>query len=235
MIRVAICDDELIQREALSEKLRQCAKLLGLQLHVKQFLDGKSLLSEQKFFSIVFMDIELGDENGFDITLEYKKKYPNSIIIILTSHSENIEFGYRVTAFRYLIKPVKKDLLMEALSSALNKIGDDIVISIHDDGIRRMIHIKNIVYVEAGPRSVIIRTLQHTYHDTQQISDYEKILNMGQFYRVHKSYIVNMSYIANIDHLLITTRNKEKIKISCKKEKDFRKVFDEFQWLRGNQ
>lgn len=235
MMRIAICDDELAFRKELAERMIQCAKLLGAEIYIKQYLDGTGLLAEPNFFHIVFMDIELGGENGFDITREYKKKYPHSIVIILTSHAETLEYGYHVSAFRYLVKPVKKETLIEALNSAFKKIGDDLILTINDDGIRRFIHMRNIVYVEAGARSVVIRTLQHTRRDTRQIGDYEKILCNGQFYRVHKSYLVNMNYILNIDHLIITTVNKERIKISCKKAKEFRDVFEEFQWARGNE
>lgn len=235
MVKIAICDDELALRKELAEQMIQCAKLLGAQVYIKQYLDGKSLLAEQSFFHIVFMDIELGSENGFAVTEQYKKKYPHSIVIILTSHGEAMSYGYHVAAFRYLIKPISKEALSEALNSAFKKIGDDMALTIHDDGTQRFIHMRNIVYVEAGARSVVIRTLSHTYRDTRPIGDYEKILCSGQFYRVHKSYIVNMNYILTINQLVITTVNKEKIKISCKKQKEFRDVFEEFQWARGNE
>lgn len=234
-MRIAICDDELALRKELESQVIQCARLLGTEVYIKQYLDGKGLLADQSFFHIVFMDIELENESGFDVTEQYKKKYPHSIVIILTSHAENIEYGYHVSAFRYLIKPIKKETLSEALNSAFKKIGDDITLFISDDGVRRILHVRNIVYVEAGSRSVVIRTLRHTYRDTKQIGDYEKTLCNGQFYRVHKSYIVNMNYILTIDHLTISTINKEIIKISCKKAKAFRDVFEEFQWTRGNE
>lgn len=54
---------------------------------------------------IVFMDIELQNENGLEVIDKYRQKY-DSLNIMVTSHPEYVTDGYKIKAFRYLCKPV---------------------------------------------------------------------------------------------------------------------------------
>ncbi|MCI8580446.1 MAG: LytTR family transcriptional regulator [Dorea sp.] len=91
-----------------------------------------------------------------------------------------------------------------------------------------MIHEEEIIYVEAGDKYSGIRTSEGFYRVKYTITEMKQQLDPLDFYMPHRSYIVNMNYIDKIEEEKIYLINREKIKISRLKRKDFRTKFFDF-------
>ena len=57
---------------------------------------------------------------------------------------------------------------------------------------------------EAQGRRVVIHTLDGSYKSTQGMRHWESLLDIGSFYRPHRSYIINMKYVRSFSSTLIT-------------------------------
>ena len=119
------------------------------------------------------------------------------IIIFVTGYRAFWQEGYKVRAFRYLLKPLKETDFMIAL-------GDTIVLYKNSKmvWVRTVIFLysfKDILYIECRNRSTLVRTKTNCFESVMTMTEWEKLLDNGDFYRVHKSYIVNMYYIDKID------------------------------------
>ncbi len=77
-------------------------------ISVKQANDGREALIELARHrpDLIFMDIELAEENGLVLTKELKKIYPDAVIIVLTHHDlpEYREAAYQNGAQYFLSK-----------------------------------------------------------------------------------------------------------------------------------
>ncbi len=226
-MNIAICDDEKIHCEITHKHIQNYMQTRYLTFNITYFMSAKSLLSSNKKFDILFMDIELGTENGLEATLEYQKQN-KCLIILLTSHIEEMPNGYKVKAFRFLVKPIDQILLSEALDSALIEINNRKVLQIYDNEETKIISITDIIYIEAGDKASGIRTSDGFYKCKNIISELEKTLNPLDFYSPHRSYIVNMSYIKEYTKKEIVLLNKERIKISRLKYSNFKLAFQNF-------
>lgn len=225
MFQIAICEDEKIY----SDKIKLFINEFDSMFDIDVFSTGKSLLDSNKNYDIIFMDVELPDANG--ITL-LKSNPLNSIIIILTSHTEEAIRGYHVNAFRFLTKPIDHVLFHEAILSAINILKKDIHIKVLDNKSNlKKISVKNIVYAEAGDRKTGIRTINDFFYVKKPIGQIEAILS-SNFYFVHRSYIVNMNYIERLDlkNRNIIMQEESVIPVSRLKWHDFKCSF--FQYLR---
>ena len=111
-MRIAVIDDEEIWRNKVAGYLQK-NRIKEYDLYA----DGKTLLAGQKQYDVLFMDIELEEENGFVVANEYRKIYPKTLVIILTTHTELSRLGYRINAFRYIDKLFLYEI-EEALESA---------------------------------------------------------------------------------------------------------------------
>jgi two-component system response regulator YesN len=104
MFRILIVEDSFLFRKLLKETLQSRFPAM----EVIEATDGKEAL--QKIDSsnpnLVFMDIELREQNGFELTKRIKAEYPKTIIIILTSHDllEYREAAYQNSADYFLSK-----------------------------------------------------------------------------------------------------------------------------------
>ena len=67
---------------------------------------------------LLFLDMEINEENGIDIGLELQELKHDCRIIITTSYSKYAIDGYKIHADRYFIKPINQlefNLEMEAI------------------------------------------------------------------------------------------------------------------------
>jgi len=102
--KILIVEDSTIFRTLLQETLH--ARFPSLE--ILESADGQDAM--QKVAShkpdVIFMDIKLPGESGLDLTARIKAKYPNVIVIILTSYDtpEYREAAGKVKANYFLAK-----------------------------------------------------------------------------------------------------------------------------------
>jgi two-component system response regulator YesN len=84
MFRILIVEDSFLFRKLLKETLQSQFPAM----EIIEATDGKEALEKIDFSNphLIFMDIELRGQNGFELTKRIKTQYPQTIIIILTSH-----------------------------------------------------------------------------------------------------------------------------------------------------
>jgi DNA-binding LytR/AlgR family response regulator len=226
MYEIGICDDQLPICQDIKQRVTTLLLKRDIDIRTHIYSTGKELLEEGIAFDILFMDIELKDEDGFDIVREYPHK-ENARVIFLTSHVEEMCNGYKVRAYRFLTKPINEEHFTEAVNSAIDEVLQEKRLIVSKDGEQRSIRASEIIYAEAGHRGALARTQTGDYDTGMKIEDLVKFLNLPQFYRTHRTYIVNMAYIDHVNNQEIIMSIGEKITVSRLKCKDFNtKYFD---------
>lgn len=98
-MKVAICDDEKYICLMTEKLLMKYVKNTSREMSCHIYLSGKALLSAEESYDIVLLDIELKNENGLEIAALLRKR-SRAKIIFITSHIEEMPYGYKVKAFR---------------------------------------------------------------------------------------------------------------------------------------
>lgn len=76
-LRIGICDDAPDWREKTRETVKHCTDQMANSVEIYSFQNGNELLSEEHPpMHILFMDIEMSDENGIDLAMEVNRKWP---------------------------------------------------------------------------------------------------------------------------------------------------------------
>ena len=233
MYEIGICDDQICTCDMIKQKVSEFLLKRDVDSRIHIYTTGEALLNEAIVFDVLFLDIELVNENGLELAMKYPYK-KETRIIILTSHIEEVQNGYKVRAFRFLIKPLNQSYFEEAIQSALTDIERDKRFMVMDENGERVVRASEILYVEAQPRGCAIRTMD-TY--AKSLISFNKMieeLSMFQFYNPHKSYIVNMDYICKFDKKEVIMKNDEKVKISRLKKNHFKDSFYDYIRSRAN-
>ena len=233
MYEIGICDDQICTCDMIKQKVSEFLLKRDVDSRIHIYTTGEALLKEAIVFDVLFLDIELVNENGLELAMKYPYK-KETRIIILTSHVEEVENGYKVRAFRFLTKPLNQSHFEEAIQSALTDIERDKRFMVMDENGERIVRASEILYVEAQPRGCAIRTMD-TY--AKSLISFNKMieeLSMFQFYNPHKSYIVNMDYICKFDKKEVIMKNDEKVKISRLKKNHFKDSFYDYIRSRAN-
>lgn len=117
MIDVLLIDDQSIIREGLKMilSLDDDINVVGEGSNGKEAIDLTQLLNPD----IILMDIRMPILNGVDATLEIKKFFPNSKILILTTFNDNdyIFDSLKNGASGYLLKDATPDEIITAVKT----------------------------------------------------------------------------------------------------------------------
>lgn len=104
MHRVLIVEDSIIFRTLLKEALQSRFP----SMEILEAADGEKAIKEITAHppDLIFMDIKLPGENGLDLTAKIKAKYPEVIVIVLTSYDtpEYREAAVKAKANHFLAK-----------------------------------------------------------------------------------------------------------------------------------
>lgn len=120
-MHIAICDDEEFFRKSLIEQLNKYSIEKGLDFLYYEYKDGVDLLASKIDFDIIFMDFQMKDKNGIDTVSALRQRNNNTHVIFASSYKDVVFDSLKVKTFRFLIKPIEKEKLYEALNSLIRE------------------------------------------------------------------------------------------------------------------
>jgi DNA-binding LytR/AlgR family response regulator len=230
-MRVALCDDTNSDLENLKKLLQAYSKLNNIPLDIDVYNNSRVLINNVSYFrekeySIYFLDIIM-DKNGIDVAKELREVTPDVPIIFTTSSKEFAINAFKVQAFDYILKPVKK----EELFSCLDKLITSMQVAIKASFNIKLnnlsivtININEITYIEQKDRRLMFHMIDGSSHLTTSIRGkfLEEIpfnIEDYNFINCHTSFVINMNQIKSItDHSFIM-KNGDNIPIAKRIEK----------------
>jgi diguanylate cyclase (GGDEF)-like protein len=120
--RILVVDDEESLRSMLSEVLTDDGYEVTSAENGEQALE----IFRKSPFPVVITDILMPGVNGIDLLQEIKKSFPDTQVIIMTSHAslETAINALRSGAYDYLVKPFEDlELISAVVNRAVEKIG----------------------------------------------------------------------------------------------------------------
>lgn len=233
MIHIGICDDEAREREQIVFMVFQFSEEEDINCRVSQYSCGEDLLDSIKHgsvYDILILDIYMGISDGIAIAREIRTFDSDCPIIFATNSRERAIEGYGVHALQYLLKPIEKGKLTQALTQAINfmKSKQKKYICLSNKQGSYRICITDIIYIESKARVATIHTLKGIdYSFYLRLSDILGDLDYPCFIWCHKSYIVNMDYIRYISGNDIVLENGIEIPVS-KKISEVKDIFTKY-------
>jgi two-component system LytT family response regulator len=242
MQRAIIVDDELKSCESLKVILNEfCSNVRVVQM-VHTVKDALTAIQNCEP-DVVFLDIHLNSETGFDL-LERIDEI-NFDIIFITAFPEHALKAIKYSAIDYLLKPINIDDLKAAIDKLKkaqpeNNIRKKVNLLIQSlnrnkqnrlavpvaDGIT-FLSIDEIIYCE-GSSNYTNFCLQNgkKYLVAKTLKEYEEMLSNHNFLRIHNSYLVNVNEIRKYfkgDGGYVLMSNDDKLDVSKRKKEYFLK------------
>ncbi len=215
-----IVDDEELHSEKLQKLLKENCPQISVYGIVRSTNEASKTLSKINV-DLVFLDIDMPGGSGIDFIEGMHDR--NFMVVFVTGHEEYVLRALHANAVDYVLKPVKKDDLIEAVRRAvekhtimLNTIHDKTIYSeslsrlmhqIHSKETPRFLTIQNgkgfsvieiprIVKLEANQKYTIFYLCDGSQEvASKNIKEYEEIMDSKAFVRLHRSCIINLSYL----------------------------------------
>ncbi len=201
--KTIIVDDERLARKEMRRLLAEFAEIaiVGEAENLSEAID---LIQSEKP-QIVFLDIQLSGENGFDLL---EKTEQNFKLIFVTAFDAYAIRAFEVNALDYLLKPVNPDRLAKAIErlgeennskNELRPLEFDDRIFLEPDGRSLFLKVCDISYITAaGDYSEVFTVEKRKYLIEKSLREWETRLPEKHFLRIHRQTIVNLE---EIEHL----------------------------------
>jgi two-component system LytT family response regulator len=239
MLKSVIIDDELKSREILKKMLlNHCGKITEVSATCQNVDEGLEAIKEHQP-DIVFLDVHMQGETGFDLLERI-----NNIdfeVIFTTAHSEYALKAIKFSAIDYLLKPVDITGLQNAVAKVKNrqdKSGNNkfkqLLHNLKADHFRlalptseglTFIKVDDILYFKASGNYTEIHMAQgEKYLVSRQLKEYDDLLVDSNFFRIHHSFLINLNHIKNYikgDGGYVVMADKISIDVSRRKKEAF--------------
>ena len=149
-VKIVILDDELEFSKILDKKIKEYCARKDLLYDCQIFSSGKTLLEDDlSSIQVAFLDIDMPEFNGLDVAKVLHQRYPEMILIFVTFFIKYAPSGYKVNAFRYLLKTQLDEELSDCLDDLQEKLYDtNRTIQIRQRDRILPLAIKSILYFE---------------------------------------------------------------------------------------
>lgn len=225
-MKIGICDDELIVREILMEKIEACLKILGGEAEIIPFISGAAVLPKSKTLDILFLDIEMPEMDGIKVGKMMHQRNPKCKIIIATSKAERIKEGFYIQAHRFITKPFLEEEIKEAIESCMKASIGKKTIVVYENRIPYEVMQCDIKYVEAYDSYCEFGIGKERMRKETSLQKLEELLEQEIFCRVSRKYIVNLLLIETYMEGVVETGGK-RIEVSRRNRKIFEKRYYE--------
>lgn len=196
---------------------------------------------------IVFLDLDLNDENGF--TVLDKLKNINFEIIVTARNKDAAHKAFEYNATHFLLKPFYPLELRKAVNRAIrnklafekaNKHESEVIKYTPGDNIQYetnntiyKVSTQDIVYIQSNGNQCIIVLKSGQRHISDKIlKKYGNKLIKNNFYRISHSHLINLDYVTRLNEnknlQAIEMVNGDLIRISNGHQQEFKTLMKEF-------
>lgn len=207
--RTIIVDDERLARKEMRRLLAEFDEI-AVAGEAENLSEAVELIEKAKPH-IVFLDIQLSNEIGFDLLEKTDRSFK---LIFVTAFDAYAIRAFEVNALDYLLKPVNPERLAKAIERLAEEKSDE---KSGDKSELRPLEFDDRIFLELGGRSVFLKVCDISHinssgdyseiftHDKRKfllekpLSEWERRLPEKYFLRIHRQTIVNLEEIEEIE------------------------------------
>lgn len=204
-LKAIIVDDERLARRELRSLLTDFPEI-SIVGEAENLTETVNLIQTNNP-DVVFLDIQLSNENGFDLLEKVEKNFK---LIFVTAFDEFAIRAFEINALDYLLKPVNPERLAKTLERLL-EAEEKNEISL------RKLEYEDRLFIEMGERSRFLKISSikcicadgdytQVFTDegkkhlvTKPLKEWEDRLPEKYFVRIHRSTIVNLEFIEKVE------------------------------------
>ena len=230
-MRVAICDDNELERRKLELFLRRLEKDEQVAMEISKFDSGEAILKAHQNgenFDILFLDIYMQGLSGISVAKSLSDAGFAGSVIFCTSSVEHAVESYKLKADGYIVKPFEYKDFVEAIWRCRDRF-DRKCLSFRAERLDYSMPIKDIYYIDTKTRGCGIHTADKEYITYKRISEFEDELTPEDgFMRIGRSFIVNLANVKECDNDMLTMSNGETIPLPIREKVKYRRMINDF-------
>lgn len=200
-LRVLVVDDERPALDELAYLLEQDQRV-GEVLTCDSATEGLVTLQAEDV-DAVFLDIQMPGLSGIELAQVLSRFRSPPAIVFVTAHDEHAVEAFELRAVDYVLKPVRRDRLAEAVrrvgeSGSEPSGGQDLELPVERGGVTRLVRRSDITHVEAQGDYARLHTAEGSHLLRVPLTQLEAEWASAGFVRIHRSLLVALAHVAEL-------------------------------------
>ena len=243
-----IVDDEPKLREVMDIKLKQYCPQINIIGKASNASEAYQLITEKEP-DIVFLDIAMPGESGFDLLERFDEiKFQ---LIFATGFNEYALDALKISAVDYILKPINTEDLINAVEKALNNLNtkqkvdhyevlkhnlknvgkQNTRIALASTDAYDFIKVSEIIRCEGWQKYTKIHIIDSkTIISSYNIGVYKDMLAGYGFYSCHKSHLINENLIDRyLKEGIIVMSDGSEVPVSRRRKEEFLEKISKFK------
>jgi two-component system LytT family response regulator len=226
-LRAAIVDDEPLARQVLRELL---ATETGIEI-VAECANGFEAVKavQEQRPDLLLLDVQMPKLDGFEVLELVRAGEGRELrVIFVTAYDQYALRAFEIAAVDYLLKPVSRGRLRQALERARSAAGAPEAtalaaaarpgplqrIAVRDGARVTVIPATQLDFAEAQDDYVSLAAAGARHLKQQTLAALEAALDPAYFVRIHRRYLVRLDAIARFEPDGVTLRSGERLPVS---------------------
>lgn len=223
----AICDDDEIVCEAVSNKIKNYFETCGIEVNIESFTSSVTLFGiiekDPKKYDVLFLDIDMPKLNGVELAQKSKAVNKEIDIIFISNREDKVFETFKVLPFGFVRKSSFSNDITSVLKLFIEKrIMSDTYIALksNNNSAIHKVNVNSIVYIES------FRYKQFVYLENGEViecrmtlEDFESKLSKNDIIKVYKGYLINLKYVQKIENRGIIMNYKDGVLINISRSK----------------
>ena len=248
MLSTIIIDDQQNCIDDLSFLLKTNCTTVSIVALAHSGAEGITILKKYKP-QLVFLDVEMQDMTGFEMLQQLSET--NFHVVFTTAFDKYAIKAIRFNAIDYLLKPVSKNELIEAVERAANApaaltvqqiknlretsqnrhVPQNKIALTTSEGLE-YVKLEDIVYCLAdGSYTTVYLSNKSQLLVSKSIGKLDEVIDGNGFYRTHNSSLINLSHIKKFvktDGGYVVMSNGDTVTIARNRKEEFLELFSKF-------
>lgn len=230
-MRIAVVDDIEQDLAQIKEETDAILSHANITHSIDCYVDAAALLQtvrSGKKYNLLLLDVLMDEMDGMTLAAELRKEDSSTAIIFISVSQEMARRGYRVDAARYLVKPLDREGLKEALMHCYERWQNKKEILLPTNNGQHRTSYMNIQFVEAYDRGTRFFLVDETVETKVKFSEVENMLPKSMFLMCHRAYIVNLALTKGISQYEFRMKSGTVVPISRYRYNDVNQAFVDF-------
>lgn len=235
-MKIAICDDDAVSLQRITDIVSEFAA--GKEISVSSYAHANSLLEDALQlggFDLYILDILMPVLTGLQLASELRRAGLGGQILFLTSSRDFAIDAFRVQASNYLLKPIQKEELVQALTESIAAISSirrkSMIVKTRESSV--WLEFDRVVYAELVRKTVVYHlvggtTLQSISIRSTFSEAIQPLLRDSRFFLCGSVKVVNLHYISQLDAENIFFRDGSALYIGRRSSRELRSAWYDF-------
>ena len=230
MFRIAICEDEKVILEYESSLVKAWGEARGCALELDEYVSAQQFLfeSEDKApYDVLIFDIQMNGLNGMELAKKLRARGCDSALIFVTGVKDYAIEGYEVGAVRYILKPVKADVLnglLDSIYAERQTKAEDFFLLGQGSDLER-IPFEKIIYLEARGHYVYMKGADFEREWKSSFAQASAGFEEKNFFCLRRGLLVNLKHVSKITRTDCILDDGESLPVARGMYKDLNEAF----------